>query len=167
MQVAACMHSCGCSDNGLVEKDGFHNPHGLHLLMEGLAHLEVKLLLNLICLSTLLSIWIKYKCNYQEVKVPWNTVLCIFLSLWCCHAFYGLNLQLILLWEEKHLVGLTKRFLYVSGTRAEIIIESKTPSEGQKGPSCGRSIKLVPALHNFSLHSRSGSRLPGFIVGFF
>lgn len=61
----------------------------------------------------------------------------------------------------------SKRLLYVSGTKAELIFEGKTPSEGQKGPSCGRSIKLVPALHNFSLHSRSGSRLPGFVAVFF
>lgn len=50
--------------------------------------------------------------------------------------------------ENKHSVGLTRRFPYASETRTELIIHSKSPLVDQKGPPCGRSIKLTPALYN-------------------
>jgi len=50
--------------------------------------------------------------------------------------------------QNKHSVRLTRRFLHASETSTELTIYSKSPSADQKGPPCGRSIKLTPALSN-------------------
>lgn len=88
-------------------------------------------------------------CNYQEEKKKKTLSIPFLLCAVSCLLWAKTPFNSIMSGrkENKYSEGLTRTFLYTSGTRTELVIYSKSPSGGQKGFIYGRSVKLIPAQY--------------------